>query len=174
MVDALIDISLAGDLEVEFLGPDRGFNADHMADMITGSPYTFPGVSDGGAHTKFFNGGSFTTDFLMWLVRDEEKIPLEEAHFRLSALPAHAAGFRDRGVLREGAPADLVVYDLDALDVTPKWVGDVTYDFPGGGWRRTQRAIGYQNIIVNGEVTFENGECTGATPGQLLRHGKAS
>jgi N-acyl-D-aspartate/D-glutamate deacylase len=172
VVDALIDISLAGDLDVEFLGPDRGFNADHMADMITSSPYTFPGVSDGGAHTKFFNGGSFTTDFLMWLVRDEEKISLEEAHYRLSALPAHAAGFRDRGVLREGAPADVVVYDLDGLGVTPEWVGEVTYDFPGGAWRRTQRAVGYKNIVVNGEVTFEDGTCTGATPGKLLRHGK--
>ena len=55
--------------------------------------FTFPGVSDGGAHTKFFTGGAFTTDFLRWLVRDEQKITLEEAHYRLSALPAHAAGF---------------------------------------------------------------------------------
>ena len=84
-----------------------------MAEMINDSPYTFPGVSDGGAHTKFFTGGAFTTDFLRWLVRDEQKITLEEAHYRLSALPAHAAGFRDRGVLREGAAADVVVYDLD-------------------------------------------------------------
>ncbi len=172
-VDVLVDLSLAGDLDVEFLGPDRGFNADHMADMILSSPYTFPGVSDGGAHTKFFNGGSFTTDFLMWLVRDEAKIPLEEAHYRLSCLPAHAAGFADRGVLREGAPADIVVYDLENLEVEPKWVGDVTHDFPGGAWRRTQRAKGYRAIVVNGAITFEDGECTGATPGKLLRHGKA-
>ena len=173
VVDALIDVSLEGELAVEFLGPNRGFNADHMADMILSSPYTFPGVSDGGAHTKFFNGGSFTTDFLMWLVRDEEKISLEEAHYRLSCLPAHAAGFQDRGVLREGAPADVVVYDLDALDVDPSWVGEVAHDFPGGGWRRVQRSKGYRAILVNGEVTFEEGECTGNTPGKLLRHGKA-
>ena len=49
--------------------------------MINTSPYTFPGVSDGGAHTKFFSGGAFTTDFLCWMVRDEQRITLEEAHY---------------------------------------------------------------------------------------------
>ena len=88
-------------------------------------------------------------------------------------LPAFAAGFRDRGFLREGAPADIVVYDLDALEVTPRWVGDIAHDFPANEWRRVQRAKGYRAILVNGEPTFENGECTGRTPGRLLRHGQA-
>ena len=55
----------------------------------------------------------------------------------------------------------------------PSWLGEVAYDFPGGEWRRIQRAKGYKDIIVNGEVTFEDGACTGATPGRLLRHGHA-
>jgi N-acyl-D-aspartate/D-glutamate deacylase len=171
-IDAMLDLSVAGNLNVEFLGPERGSNATNTGELMTQSPYTFPGVSDGGAHTKFFNGGSYTTDFLLWLVRDEKKITLEEAHFRLSALPAHAAGFRDRGMLREGAPADVVVYELESLDVKPRWVGEVVNDFPGGEWRRVQQATGYKAIMVNGEVTFEDGECTGATPGKLLRHGR--
>ncbi len=171
-IDAMLDLSVAGDLNVEFLGPSRGSEPTHTGQLITDSPYTFPGVSDGGAHTKFFNGGAYTTDFLLWLVRDEKKISLEEAHFRLSALPAHAAGFRDRGMLREGAPADVVVYELESLDVQPRWVGEVVNDFPGGEWRRVQQAQGYKAILVNGEVTFEDGECTGATPGKLLRHGR--
>ena len=133
--------------------------------MINDSPYTIPGVSDGGAHTKFFTGGAYSTDFLAWLVRDEGKITLEEAHYRLSALAAHAAGFQDRGVLREGAAADVLVYDLDELAIDPQWIGEAVHDLPGGEWRRVQRAKGYQQIIVNGEVTFEDGECTGATPG---------
>jgi len=143
--------------------------------MIT-SPFCVPGVSDGGAHTKFFTGGSYTTDFLAWLVRDAKVLSLEEAHYRLSYLPAHAAGFKDRGFLREGAPADIVVYNLDELKIQPEdlEVGKVVYDFPGSEWRRIQTAEGYHWTIVNGEVTFENGECTGATPGKLLRHGTAS
>ena len=106
-------------------------------------------------------------------MRDEQKVTLEEAHYRLSALAAHAAGFRDRGVLREGAAADVVVYDMEELDIEPNWIGDVVHDLPGGEWRRVQRAKGYKTIIVNGEVTFADGECTGATPGKLLRHGHA-
>jgi len=172
-IDVMLDLSLASELNVEFLGPNKGFNADYMAEMINDSDYTFPGVSDGGAHTKFFTGGAFTTDFLKWLVRDEQRITLEEAHYRLSALPAKAAGFRDRGTLRGGSAADVVVYDLQGLDVEPDWIGEVVHDFPGGEWRRVQRAKGYHAIIVNGQVTFQDGKCTGVTSGKLLRHGRA-
>ncbi len=171
-IDVMLDLSIAGDLKVEFLGPNKGFNAEFMAEMTNDSPYTIPGVSDGGAHTKFFCGGAFTTDFLSWLVRDEQKVTLEEAHYRLSALPAHAAGFRGRGVLREGAAADVVVYDLKELAIEPEWVGEIAHDFPGGEWRRVQRARGYRAIVVNGEMTFAEGRSTGATPGRLLRGGR--
>ena len=172
-VDVMLDLSLATDLKAEFLQPEPEFSADYNAEIINSSMFTFPGVSDGGAHTKFFTGGAFTTDFLRWLVRDEQKITLEEAHYRLSALPAHAAGFRDRGFLREGAAADVLVYDLAGLGIEPEWIGEITHDLPGGEWRRVQRARGYRSIIVNGTETFADGECTGATPGKLLRHGHA-
>ncbi|MEE2783075.1 MAG: amidohydrolase family protein [Pseudomonadota bacterium] len=171
-IEVILDLSLKGDLNVEFLGPDKGSNAEFMGEMMNDSDYAIPGVSDGGAHTKFFTGGSYTTDFLSWLVRDENVVSLEEAHYRLSNLPAQAAGFRDRGVLHEGAAADIVVYDLNELSIDPPWIGNVEHDLPAGEWRRVQRAIGYKAIIVNGEVTFEDGNCTGATPGRLLRHGE--
>jgi len=172
-VDVMLDLSIATDLKAEFLGPNKGFNAEYTAEMINNSPYTFPGVSDGGAHTKFFSGGAFTTDFMCWMVRDEQRVTLEEAHFRLSALPAHAAGFRDRGVLREGSWADVIVYDLNGLGIEPDWIGEIAHDFPGGEWRRVQHAKGYRAIIVNGQMTFDEGKSTGATPGKLLRHGHA-
>src|SRR5713101_6748555 len=172
-IAVMLDLAVATDLKAEFLGPNRGFNAEYMAEIINTSQFTFPGVSDGGAHTKFFTGGAFTTDFLRWMVRDEQRITLEEAHYRMSALPAHAAGFRDRGVLREGAAADVVVYDLNGLGVEPDWVGEIVHDLPGGEWRRVQRPKGYRSIIVNGIETFSEGNCTGATPGKLLRHGHA-
>ena len=169
--EVMLDLALATDLKADFLGPDKGSNADFMVELME-APYTLPGVSDGGAHTKFFTGGAWPTDLLKWLVRDEAKLTLEEAHYRLSALPAHAAGFRDRGVLREGAAADVVVYAMEELDMEPQWIGEVVEDLPGGEWRRVQRAKGYKDIIVNGQVTFEDGVCTGATPGKLLRHGR--
>jgi N-acyl-D-aspartate/D-glutamate deacylase len=172
-IEVMLDLSLQGDLNVEFLGPDRGMNADFMAEMTHDTPYPVPGVSDGGAHTKFFNGGSWSTDYLRWLVRDEAKVTLEEAHYRMSSLAAHAAGFKDRGTIREGSAADIVVYKMEELDIEPNWIGDVVHDLPGGEWRRVQRAKGYHHILINGVETFRDGECTGETPGKLLRHGHA-
>ena len=131
-VDVMVDLALATDLKAEYLQPEPQFNAEFNAEIINNSILLFPGVSDGGAHTKFFTGGAFTTDFIRWMVRDEQRVSLEEAHYRLSALPAHAAGFRDRGILREGAAADVVVYDLKGLDIEPDWIGEVTHDLPGG------------------------------------------
>ena len=81
-----------------------------------------------------------------------------------------AAGFKDRGYIREGAPADVLVYDYDELELLPT---ERLYDFPAGDWRLSQKAKGDQRTIVNGVVTFENGECTGETPGIVLRHGTA-
>jgi len=67
-------------------------------------------------------------------------------------------------------PADILVYDLDALDSLP---AERLWDYPAGEWRLVQKARGYDYIIVNGVITFKDGECSGATPGKLLRHGTA-
>lgn len=173
IIDAMLDLVGEAGIDTEFLWPYQNtMHPDFVSELMTDSIYTIPGVSDGGAHTKFFNGGSYTTDFLQFLVRDEKKMSLEEAHYRLSGLPAVAAGFRDRGRLFEGAPADVIVYDLEKLDITPALIGEIVHDFPGGEWRRVQYAEGYKAIFVNGEMTFEDSNCTGATPGKLLRHGR--
>ncbi|MGH8005656.1 MAG: N-acyl-D-amino-acid deacylase family protein [Candidatus Binatia bacterium] len=169
-VEAMLDIAIADDLKTEFYTPARNVRADHAAELMA-SPYSIPGVSDGGAHTKFSTLGTYPTDMLTWMVRDAGFVSLEEAHYRLSALPAQCAGFQNRGVLREGAPADVVVYDLKNLKVVPDKM-KIVHDFPAGEWRRVQYAEGYRWIMVNGEVTFEDGQCTNATPGRLLRHGR--
>jgi len=168
--DAMLDIAVAGKLRVEFRTDLATSGNPDMVGVLMNDPYVMAGVSDGGAHTKFFTGGSYTTDFLAWLVRDTKKVSLEEAHYHLSYLPAQAAGFLDRGFLREGAPADIVVYDLEKLKRTPEWEFEIVHDFPADEWRRVQRAEGYRWTLVNGQVTFEDGECTGATPGRLLRN----
>lgn len=170
-IDAMLDLALATDLKAEFLTEVSSESPEAVAEIME-SPYTIPGVSDGGAHTKFLTAGSYPTDFLMWLVRDTKMMSLEEAHYRLSYLPARAAGFRERGSLVEGAPADVVVYDLDELKLEPEFQGEIVYDFPGGEWRRVQKPHGYKWILVNGEVTMQDGQETGATPGKLLRHGR--
>ena len=130
---------------------------------MVNSRYCIPGLSDGGAHVKFTTIGNFPTDTLTWLVRDSGAVTLEEAHNKLSYLPAFFGGIQDRGFIREGAPADLVVYDLKNLKSTEP---EVVHDLPGGDWRRVQKAEGYRWIFVNGQVTFEDGKETGGPAGE--------
>src|SRR4029078_8855389 len=76
-----------------------------QAELVV-APYALWGVSDGGSHTKFIPLGAYPTESLIDFVRERNLVTLEEAHWRLSALPARAAGFRDRRTLGEGAPAE--------------------------------------------------------------------
>jgi N-acyl-D-aspartate/D-glutamate deacylase len=166
-VDVMLDLAVAEDLKTEFYAPAVNRDMDLMKEIVE-YPYVTFGVSDGGAHTKFLTAGRFPTEGIIKYCREREWLSLEEIHWRLSALPAFCAGFKDRGFLREGAPADIVVYDFDSLKVPPV---EIVHDLPGDEWRRVQRAEGYKWIIVNGQVTFQDERCTGATSGKLLRHG---
>ncbi len=171
-IDAMLDIGVAGGLKVLYKTADIGSTDPKKVGELVRNQYVIPGLSDGGAHTRFFTGGSFTTEILTWLVRETGQLTLEQAHFRLSYLPAQAAGFTDRGFLREGAPADILVYDFANLKRVPEIDYEIAHDFPANEWRRVQRAEGYRWIMVNGTVTFKDGVCTGATPGELLRLNK--
>ena len=93
---------------------------------------------------------------------------LEDAHYKLSALPAWIAGFNNRGTLRIGDWADIMVYDQEELGFLHKRPVYAN-DFPGGERRVVQKATGLRYTIVNGAVTFEGTECSGALPGKLLR-----
>jgi N-acyl-D-aspartate/D-glutamate deacylase len=166
-VDALLDVVVASELRASFMTPPQRIDMQAMGE-IANHPYTLPGVSDGGAHMKFITLGRYPTEFLAVLVREHGIMDLEQAHWRLSAYPAMASGFVDRGFIREGAPADLVIYDYEHLKLGPV---EVLHDFPAGDWRRACKPEGYRWILVNGEPTFIDGVCTGATPGKLLRHG---
>jgi N-acyl-D-amino-acid deacylase len=166
-IDTFLDLVVDEDLKTDFETPARISNDADLAEVIR-SPLAIPGVSDGGAHTKFITNATYPTEFLIDHVRTNHVVDLEEAHWRLSGYPAYAAGFKDRGVLREGLPADIVIYDFDALKLLPI---EVAHDFPANEWRRVRKAEGYRYIIVNGETTFKDGVCTDATPGHLLRHG---
>jgi N-acyl-D-aspartate/D-glutamate deacylase len=166
-VDVMLDLAASEDLKTEFFAPAVNQNMDLMKELID-TPHIAFGVSDGGAHTKFLTAGRFPTEGIVKYVREKQWMSLEQIHWRLSALPAFCAGFKDRGFLREGAPADMVVYDFENLKVTPI---EILHDLPGDEWRRVQKAEGYKWTIVNGEVTFKDGVCTGAIPGKLLRHG---
>jgi N-acyl-D-aspartate/D-glutamate deacylase len=165
-VDTMLDLAVADDMATTFYSPAVGEKNEYLKEIVNDS--TLLGVSDGGAHTKFFCGGRYSTESITRMVRELNMMSLEEAHWRLSAQPAACGGFKDRGVLREGTPADIVVYDYDNLEVLPM---EVVHDLPGKEWRRVQKAKGYRAVLVNGEMTLENDKNTGTIPGKLLRNG---
>lgn len=165
-IDALMHLVTDENLATVIFIPPFNKDEDYMQELLD-SPYLIPGVSDGGAHTKFLSFGRYPTELLSDEVR-KGMISLEEAHYRLSAMPARCAGFVDRGTLVEGAPADIVIYDHAKLKLLPS---EVVHDLPANEWRRVERAEGYRHILINGVETFHDGVCTGAVPGRLLRHG---
>lgn len=169
LVDAMLDIAVAGDLNVGFGTTMIDMDTQAVREVASCS-VALPGISDGGAHTKFVTTGRFATELLGHWVREHEVMSLEEAHWRLSAYPAMAVGLRNRGWIAEGMPADVIVYDPDTVDALPQ---ERLFDYPAGEWRLVQKAVGYDRIIVNGRTTFADGVCTDATPGRLLRHGSA-
>ncbi len=148
--------------------PSNGPGESHRRDCRT-----FSGgfrLSDGGAHLSFLTSGCYGTEYIARFVRDEAITTLEQAHWRLSALPAHCAGFRDRGTLREGAAADVIVYDYGVVGYTDT---EFVNDLPAGQMRTISRATGYRYTLVNGQVTVEDDQQTDTMAGHLLRHGKA-
>ncbi len=165
-IDCLLDLSVEEELKTEFAMQGFINNDEEALTTILKHPQCLIGASDGGAHTKFLTLGRYPTHFLAHWVRDKQIMSLEEAHWRLSAMLGWAIGIRDRGWLREGMPADIVVYNLEELAVRPM---ETVHDLPDGDWRRVQKADGYHYLLVNGDVTFDHGECTGVLPGRMLR-----
>jgi N-acyl-D-amino-acid deacylase len=110
-------------------------------------------LSKGVPHPR--NYGSFPR-VLDRYVRDLQVLTLEEAVFRMTGLPAQKLRLKDRGMIRPGFTADLVVFDPDA-------VSDLaTYDNPH------QYAKGISQVIVNGQFVIRDENHTGATPGMVL------
>jgi N-acyl-D-aspartate/D-glutamate deacylase len=131
-----------------------------------------PGLSDGGAHVGTICDGSFPTTLLTYWTRDRTrgpKLPLAQVIRMQARDTARAVGLYDRGVLAAGYRADLNVIDHENLTLHAP---EVAYDLPAGGRRLLQRARGYLATVVAGEVTYRDGEATGALPGRLLRGGQ--
>ena len=142
-------------------------NQDEAAieELVT-SPVTIMGLADAGAHATQIMDASQPTYLLAHWVRDRQVLSLEEGVRRLTSDTADFVGYRDRGVVREGAHADLNVIDLDGLSLP---VPEIVHDFPGGVPRFIQRADGIDHTIINGVPFMEAGEHTGALAGRLLR-----
>jgi len=143
-------------------------NFDALREMML-HPRTVLGLSDGGAHCGLICDASMPTYLLTHWVRDRsrgERIPLEHAVRLQTGNTAAVYGLHDRGTLEVGKKGDVNVVDLEALRLHAP---EMVFDLPARGRRLVQRVEGYRATIVAGEVTFENGEATGARPGRLVR-----
>ena len=138
---------------------------DAIEELVT-SPVTIMGLADAGAHATQIMDASQPTYFLAHWVRDLGVLSIEEGVRRLTSDTASFIGYTDRGVVREGAYADLNVIDLDGLGLQ---VPEIAYDFPGGAPRFVQRATGMDHTLVNGRPFMEHGAHTGELAGRLLR-----
>jgi len=163
-VEVMIDLALANDNQV-FVQPLVNEHPDHLLGMLR-HPRTLATFSDSGAHVCQEMGSSLQTHMLSYWVRAKGAFTLEAAVRKLAFDNAAAWGLADRGLLRTGYRADLVLFD--AARVKPA-MPTVESDLPGGARRLVQKAEGIAATIVNGEVTLENGTPTGRLPGVLLR-----
>jgi len=165
-VDALLDITLADDLENEFTMQSFNTRVDRMAELLNDRSVLL-GLGDGGAHLDMLCDSGYPTYVLGVWVRERKALSLEEAVRRMTSDPADFFGIRDRGRLQEGLAADVVIFD----DREVSSVGRLErlYDLPGGAKRMVLRSKGIEYTIVNGAVTWERGKLTGAAAGQVLR-----
>jgi len=129
-------------------------------------PRTLATFSDSGAHVCQEMGSSLQTHLLNYWVRQKQAFSLEQAVRMLTFDNASAFEFNDRGLLRPGYRADVVIFDADTI--RPR-LPTVETDLPGGARRLVQKADGIAATVVNGAVTFRHGASTGVYPGQLIR-----
>src|SRR5262249_47590710 len=148
-----------------FVQPLVNEHPDHVLGMLR-HPRTLATFSDSGAHVCQEMGSSLQTHFLNYWVRAKQAFTLEEAVRKLTFDNASAWDLNDRGLVRIGYQADLVLFDEGRVK---PGMPTVQTDLPGGARRLVKKAEGIAAVVVNGQVTLENGESTGRTPGSLVR-----
>lgn len=167
-LDTFLDLALAEGLQTSFrtrLNEIAKQFIQHVVTSGVSEPIVMAGSSDGGAHLASFTGADYSTRLLAeWVPAGA--LSLEHAVWRLTGMPATVHGLRDRGFLRPGAWADVVIYDPATLAAGDAYLAR---DFPADTERYVVDATGYRAVIVNGQVLLEDGVHTGALPGHVIR-----
>ena len=165
-VDALLDITLEDDLENEFTIQSYNNRVDRMAEILNDRSVLL-GLGDGGAHLDMLCDSGYPTYVLGMWVRERKVLTLEEAVRRMTSDPADFFGIKDRGRLKPGLAADVVIFSEKEIGSGGR--PERLYDLPGGAKRMVMRSRGVEMTLVNGAVTWEKGALTGAGAGKVLR-----
>ena len=166
-IEVFLDLALSEDLEMSFQTGTPEIARDFIKMVVqTGvtDPIVMAGSSDGGAHLASFTGADYSTRLLAEWV--PETMSLEQAIWRLAGMPATVHGLKDRGFLRHGAWADIVVFDHDRLAAGEAYLAR---DFPAETERYVVDSEGYRLLIVAGEIVLQDGKPTDARPDQVIR-----
>src|SRR5918994_6816675 len=159
-LDFMLDLALEEDLDTVFSA--LLLNSDEAAvGRMLEHPCSLVSLSDAGAHLTFFNDAGFGLHLLGHWVREKAALTLAEAARKLTGDVAALFGIRERGVLKAGHRADLLLFDPATVNRGPK---RRVFDLPGGHPRLNTGAVGVHGVWVNG-VRLD-GE---ARPGRLLR-----
>ena len=164
-LDFMLDLALEEDLDTVFSA--LLLNSDEAAvGRMLKHPCSLVSLSDAGAHLTFFNDAGFGLHLLGHWVRSLGALTLADAVWRLCGHPAQLFGIRERGALKAGYHADLVLFDPATVDRGPK---RRVFDLPGGHPRLTTEPIGVHGVWVNG-VRISGGVFDHKKlPGRLLR-----
>jgi N-acyl-D-amino-acid deacylase len=163
--DAMLDIAVRDRLQTEFqLKGVIHANPDEVIKILD-HPLIHVGASDAGAHISQFCGAGDTSDLMERFVRKLGMMSLERAVQRLTGDLAEVWGIANRGKIREGFAADLVLFDPDTIARREE---EFVSDFPGEARRYICHADGIDAVIVNGEVVRENGTYTEARAGRTV------
>lgn len=164
-LEVLFDLAVETDLNALFMQYLTRASDEETVHVMR-HPSSIMTFSDSGAHVGQIADGSIQTYLLAHYCRDKGLLSLPEAIKFMTSRAADAWGFTDRGRLAVGNAADINV--IDPATVGPE-MPTVVHDLPTGKRRFSQRAKGFRATVVNGQVLTENGQHTGALPGQLLR-----
>ena len=164
-VTLMIELAIASNMRQLFFQPFGNHDQDAVLATLR-HRHTVVATSDTGAHVSQIADSSIPTYLLGHWVRERQALTVNEAIHKLTGAPAAAWGFTDRGVVAQGAVADLNV--IDPATVGPA-LPEVAHDLPTGAVRLTQRANGMAHTIVAGVPLLADGHHTGALPGRLLR-----
>ena len=128
------------------------------------NPLVHIGASDGGAHLTSFSTYGDTGYLFSEFVRKSGALTLEHAVQKITSEPAEIWGLKDRGMLKTGYAADVVIFDPSTID---RGIERPVFDMPGGGMRYVRDSIGVDTVLVNGQIAWAKGAYTNAQTGQI-------
>jgi N-acyl-D-aspartate/D-glutamate deacylase len=151
-LDFALDLALSEDLQTVFTAQLRNSDTQAVAKLLN-HPHSLVSLSDAGAHLTFFNDAGFGLHLLGHWARDLGIMSMSQAVYKLTAQPAAVLGLKERGLIRHGYAADLLLFDPQTVGRGPK---HRVFDLPGGAARLNTLAVGVHAVWVNGQLVADS------------------